>query len=168
MRHFLENYCLPTMPTRYDSWGPNHIWLHTTLEGPWLQYMIVEVCWDGLWTLSFGLSLSHGHGSWLMCEVTMTPMLAYMPACLGDNNNMVMLYDMVCNGMAWVWYDMGMVCGCLAWANGDSVFRPNKSPVGSANLLLYVQGSDLKVGGSCWHDVSSDGRTLLPLSNWTL
>ena len=122
MRHILENYCLPTMPTRYDSWGPNHIWLHTTLEGPWLQYMIVEVCWDGLWTLSFGLSLSHGHGSWLMCEVTMTPMLAYMPACLGDNNNMVMLYDMVCNGMAWVWYvgawlePMGTQCFALTRA----------------------------------------------------
>ena len=23
---------------------------------------------DGLWTLSFGLSQFHGHGSWLMCE----------------------------------------------------------------------------------------------------
>ena len=25
--------------------------------------MILEVSWDGLWTLSFGLSQSHGHGS---------------------------------------------------------------------------------------------------------
>jgi hypothetical protein len=37
--------------------------------GPWPHYMILEVCWDGLWTLSFGLSQSHGHGFWLMCEV---------------------------------------------------------------------------------------------------
>jgi hypothetical protein len=26
---------------------------------------------DGLWILSFGLSQFHGHGSWLMCEVTL-------------------------------------------------------------------------------------------------
>ena len=38
--------------------------------------MILEVPWDGLWTLSFGLSQFHGHGSWLMSEVAlryMTP-----------------------------------------------------------------------------------------------
>ena len=33
--------------------------------------MILEVCWDGLWTLSFGLSHFHGHGSWLVCEVAL-------------------------------------------------------------------------------------------------
>ena len=26
---------------------------------------------DGLWILTFGLSQFHGHGSWLMCEVTL-------------------------------------------------------------------------------------------------
>jgi hypothetical protein len=31
--------------------------------------MILEVCRDGVWTLSFGLSQFHGHGSWLVCEV---------------------------------------------------------------------------------------------------
>ena len=51
--------------------GPNHIWLHTTLEGPCPHYMILEVSWDGLWTLSFGLSHFHGHGSWLVCEVAL-------------------------------------------------------------------------------------------------
>ena len=51
---------------------PDHIWLHTTLEDLWPQYMILEVSWDGLWTLSFGLSQFHGHGSWLMCEVTLS------------------------------------------------------------------------------------------------
>ena len=31
-----------------------------------------EVSWDsGLSTLSFGLSQSHGHGSWLVCEVAL-------------------------------------------------------------------------------------------------
>jgi hypothetical protein len=33
--------------------------------------MILEVSWDGLWTLSFGLSQFHGHGSWLVCEVAL-------------------------------------------------------------------------------------------------
>ena len=33
--------------------------------------MILEVCWDGLWSLSFGLSQFHGHGSWLVCEVVL-------------------------------------------------------------------------------------------------
>ena len=33
--------------------------------------MILEVCLDGLWTLSFGLSKFHGHGSWLVCEVAL-------------------------------------------------------------------------------------------------
>ena len=53
--------------------GSNQTWLHTTLEGPWPYYMILEVSWDGLWTLSFGLSQFHGHGSWLMCEVALNP-----------------------------------------------------------------------------------------------
>jgi hypothetical protein len=35
---------------------PGHTWLHTTREDTWPHYMILEVCWDGLWTLSFGLS----------------------------------------------------------------------------------------------------------------
>ena len=33
--------------------------------------MILEVPWDGLWTLSFGLSQFHDYGSWLMCEVAL-------------------------------------------------------------------------------------------------
>jgi hypothetical protein len=33
--------------------------------------MIPEVCWNGRWTLSFGLSQFHGHGPWLMCEVAL-------------------------------------------------------------------------------------------------
>jgi hypothetical protein len=35
------------------GWGSGHTWLHTTLEGPWPHYMVVEVCWDGVWTLFF-------------------------------------------------------------------------------------------------------------------
>ena len=50
------------------GWGPRHIWLHATLEETWSHYMILEVCWDGLWTLSFGLSQFHVDDSWLVCE----------------------------------------------------------------------------------------------------
>jgi hypothetical protein len=35
------------------------------------HYTILEVCWDGIWTLSFGLSQLYGHGFWLVCEVAM-------------------------------------------------------------------------------------------------
>ena len=52
----------------YSIWlRAGHVWLHTTLEGPWPHYIISEVSWDGLWTLSFGLSQFHGHSSWLVC-----------------------------------------------------------------------------------------------------
>ena len=59
------------------GWGSGHIWLHTTLEGPWPHHMILEVCWDNLWTLCFGLSQFHGHGSWLVCEVYPRPLIAW-------------------------------------------------------------------------------------------
>ena len=49
------------------GWGPGHIWLHTTLEGPWPQYMMLEVSWDGLWTLSFGAFTIPW--SWLLARV---------------------------------------------------------------------------------------------------
>ena len=39
--------------------GPGHIWLHTTLEGPWPHHMILEVSWEGLQTLSLRLSQFH-------------------------------------------------------------------------------------------------------------
>jgi hypothetical protein len=56
------------------GWGPNHIWLHTTLEGPWPHYMILEVCWDNLWALSFGLPQFHGHSSRLVGVVALNHM----------------------------------------------------------------------------------------------
>ena len=34
--------------------------------------MILEECWDGLWTHFVGLSQFHGHGSYLMCEVALS------------------------------------------------------------------------------------------------
>ena len=51
------------------GWGPGHMCLCTILEGLWPHYMILEVSWNILLTLSFGLSELHGHGSWYVCEV---------------------------------------------------------------------------------------------------
>jgi hypothetical protein len=53
------------------GWGLGHLWLHTTFESPRPYHMILEVSWDGLWTLSFGLSQFHGHGSWHINEVAL-------------------------------------------------------------------------------------------------
>ena len=68
-------------------WGPawidmhwNSIWLrarsHMTSHCTWGSVTTLlhdlEVSWDNLWTLSFGLSQLHGHGSWLVCEVALS------------------------------------------------------------------------------------------------
>jgi len=34
--------------------------------------MMLEVCWDSLWTLSLGLSQFHGHSSWLVCKLALS------------------------------------------------------------------------------------------------
>ena len=49
--------------------GPvtNHFTLHLRIHGH--TYIILKLCWHDLWKLSFGLAQSHGHGSWLVCEV---------------------------------------------------------------------------------------------------
>ena len=39
-------------------------------RGP--ETVILEVSLDGLWTLSFGLSQCHCHGSWRVCEVALS------------------------------------------------------------------------------------------------
>ena len=57
---------------RTVGWGLGHIWFHITLEDPWPYHMMLEVPWDNLWTLSFGLSQFHGHGSWLVCKVALS------------------------------------------------------------------------------------------------
>ena len=63
----------------------NSIWLRARsrmLEGPWPHYMMLEVCWDGrFWTISFGLSQFHGHGSWLVCEPEVLKLLSQLVAC---------------------------------------------------------------------------------------
>ena len=62
----------------------SHMTSHYT-QGPWPHYMISEVSWDGLWTLSFGLSQIHGHGSWLVCEVPLVGNIF--------GSNMYLFYD---------------------------------------------------------------------------
>jgi hypothetical protein len=47
--------------------------------------MILEVSWDDLWTLSFGLSQFHGHGSRLVCEMALILMMCDQ-ACHMDLN----------------------------------------------------------------------------------
>ena len=44
--------------------------------------MILEVCWDGHWTLSFGLSQFHSYGSWVMCEVAFSLVCEMALMCL--------------------------------------------------------------------------------------
>ena len=50
----------------------SHMASHYTRGSMTTHYMILEVSWDGIWTLSFGFSQFHGHGSWFMCEVALT------------------------------------------------------------------------------------------------
>ena len=57
------------MIERAFCWGRSHIWLHTTLEDLLLQSMVMEVSWDGIGTLSFGLSQSPGHTRGLVTTI---------------------------------------------------------------------------------------------------
>ena len=51
------------VPTRVEiHW--NSIWLRTHSHTTSHYIMILEVCWDGLWTLSSGLFKFHGCRSW--------------------------------------------------------------------------------------------------------
>ena len=53
------------------GWGPGHLWLHATLEGPWPHYMIPEVSLGRPLNTSFGLSHFLGLDSWLTCKVVL-------------------------------------------------------------------------------------------------
>ena len=54
------------------AFGSSNItWQVLTSKNPELV-LILEVCWDNLRTLSFGLSQLYGHGSWLVCEVALS------------------------------------------------------------------------------------------------
>ena len=55
--------------------------------------MILEVCWDGLWTLSCGLSQFHGHGSQVVCEVALVQMCDMACAKEGANDKGSLVAD---------------------------------------------------------------------------
>ena len=71
------------------GWEPNHIRFHTPIEDLWPQYMILEACWDGLKTISFGLSQVYGHGSQNMETMTLRTLttvgLLYFIMCEGPH-----------------------------------------------------------------------------------
>ena len=93
------------------------------LRNMWPHYMILEVRWDGLWTLSFGLSQFHGHGSWLVCEV----------AVIHNQHYIHILYKLVTNLQM---YDRGTwVCNeipAIRWYGIDFKVR-------RANITFFYQ-----------------------------
>ena len=63
----------------YDR-GPNHIWLHTTLEDPWPHYMTLEVYLGRrLNTFFWALTISW---PWLVCEVALSSRFNKRPGAL--------------------------------------------------------------------------------------
>jgi hypothetical protein len=44
---------------------------------------------DNLWTLSFGLSKFHGHGSWLVCAVALSTPHEFSNGCFHRNIGIV-------------------------------------------------------------------------------
>ena len=54
------------------GWGPGHIRLHSTLEDPWPHSWLWRCVGMAVGHFLFGLSQSHGHGSWLVCEVALS------------------------------------------------------------------------------------------------
>ena len=84
------------------GWEHGHIWLHTTLEGLWPHYTISEVCWDGLWTLPFGLSQFYGHVIWLVCESALRLMNSYanlQASVVGALINICFIFNLICRGL---------------------------------------------------------------------
>ena len=84
------------------GWGPSHIWLHTTLEGPWPHYMILEVSWDNLWTSSFGLSQFHGRAlgscvKWPLVE-------CLVQTWCGIHNVWVWIFNIHFLLLRWTWW----------------------------------------------------------------
>ena len=94
------------------GWGPGHIRLHTTLKGSRPHYMILEVCWDNLWTLSFGLSQFRGHGSWLVFKLALSilccmsivlamiswPLLRWFWLCISERHLYLSPCFLICPG----------------------------------------------------------------------
>ena len=91
----------------YHVWRPacleihwNSIWLraqsHMTLKytrgGVTTLHDFLEVSWDSLWTLSFGLPQLTGYSSWLMCEVALTDLEVTKSVVAPGSNNQQTVY----------------------------------------------------------------------------
>ena len=75
--------------------------------------MILDVCWDGLWTFSFGLSQFHGDCSWLVLEVALN---IY---CAIDENLVVCvsIWVIISSGITWTSIEM-VIVGLVTRMNG--------------------------------------------------
>ena len=69
------------------GWGPNNIWIHTTLEGPCPHYMTLKVSWDCLLdTFFWALTTSWSRLMACVCEVESYIMCPYpCPWVLGGH-----------------------------------------------------------------------------------
>ena len=74
-------------------WGPGHMWLHTTLENPWLHYMILEVYLG--WPLDTFFWAPTISWSWLLACVWSGPKYWMKLSCTRDFRIIVLplLYD---------------------------------------------------------------------------
>ena len=75
--------------------------LHTTFEGRWPHYMILEVSWDGLWTLSSRLSEIHGHGS---CSCVKWPLCDFVGVRENETKNNALLQNFRCKTLDAIFY----------------------------------------------------------------
>ena len=92
-------------------------------------YMILEVSWDGLWTLPFGLSQFHGHGSWLVCEEKTNPQ--------GDKEII-----QIKRTLSIVQHGMPLLVGILSL-----LLRPRLSLAGLTSPVSHVAKVFLQYGG---------------------
>jgi hypothetical protein len=57
----------------------------------------LKVCWDGLWTLSFGLSQFHDHGSWFVCEVALSTLKMIFSVVTTLSCSTLIFYSLIIN-----------------------------------------------------------------------
>ena len=104
------------------AWGRSHIGLHTTLEDLWPHYMLLEVSWHNIWSLSFRLSLFHGHNSWLVCEVVIraTSHMSQEPWPCNGEDPWLSSKAIICSHgpSSIVWSENGPCCGTIAYFVG--------------------------------------------------
>jgi hypothetical protein len=105
------------------GWGPNNIWIHTTLEGPCPHYMTLKVSWDCLLdTFFWALTTSWSRLMACVCEVESYIMCPYpCPWVLGGHGCKIIVH-----GWAWVHpciqLQIGVkLLGCREYANQEAL-----------------------------------------------